>query len=157
MNTIHPQLSNLDDYEYWLSLAREVEPLFGAMVDDPIFQSSVQQAIENGSAICVKSLEENPSGKLLGGVILSFEENEILWLAVTEEARGRGIGQVLLCDALNRLDPTRPTRVETFEETVPAGQPARNLYIRMGFRDSKKGGTNPAGIPTMIMIRPPTA
>ncbi len=129
MNTIHPQLSNLDDYEYWLSLAREVEPLFGAMVDDPIFQSSVQQAIENGSAICVKSLEENPSGKLLGGVILSFEENEILWLAVTEEARGRGMGQVLLCDALNRLDPTRPTRWRLLKKQyLPVSQPETCIY-----------------------------
>jgi len=42
-------------------------------------------------------------------------------------------------------------RVQTFDETVALGKPARKLYIDFGFTDDKKGGLNPAGIPTVIM------
>jgi hypothetical protein len=34
---------------------------------------------------------------------------------------------------------------------VKAGEAARKIYLKFGFRDYKDGGKNPAGIDTVIM------
>ena len=50
----NPHLSTLDDYSQWIELAREVEPLFGPMVEDPDFRKDLRQAISGGSAFCIR-------------------------------------------------------------------------------------------------------
>ncbi len=146
------RLSNSNDFPHWLKLAKEVEPLFGPMVDDPNFCDGLRKAIREGQAICfVEGGKAGGSEALLGGILISRAANEILWLAVAERSRGRRIGSALLAEALGRLDRTRPITVTTFERSLAAGIPARRLYESVGFHYTGEAGLNPAGIPTVVM------
>jgi hypothetical protein len=40
---------------------------------------------------------------------------------------------------------------QSFDKSVCEGEPARKLYLDLGFTDLKNGGPNPAGVPTVIM------
>ena len=153
MEDINPHISTPLDYPLWLSLAKEVEPLFGPMVEDPQFQDGLKRALLGGHAVCVRNVEP---ASILGGIIFDRQENEILWLAVRSANRKTGIGRLLLQEAINRLDEHRPIRVQTYDPSFPRGLPARNLYLHFGFKDIRSGGLNPAGIPTVIMERPAT-
>lgn len=145
---MHIAISTLNDFNAWLALAREVEHLFGPMAEEADFHIALQQAIINQQAFCIRTLD---SSALKGGVIISPDTNELLWLAVSAPYRSTGFGQSLLAHALNRLDSRQPIRVQTFDSSVPEGAPARHLYHMAGFRDARSGGNNPAGIPTVIM------
>jgi ribosomal protein S18 acetylase RimI-like enzyme len=147
-------LSQPDDLPEWFSLAREVEPLFGPMVDVPEFQSGLLTAINENRALCVRDENDSGTRRMVGGVIIDTKENEILWLAVSQTSRGRGVGRILLMDAITRMDTTRPIRVQTYATHVEAGNSARHLYTDLGFTDVQDGGLNPAGLPTVIMERP---
>jgi GNAT superfamily N-acetyltransferase len=144
-----------DDWAAWQTLTREVEPLFGPMADQPEFTAAWQAAVAAQQVLCAREAPSTGASPLLGGIIFSPKENEIAWLAVSARSRGKGVGAKLLAQALQRLDPTRNVRVQTFVDSVPAGQPARRLYQRFGFIDQKMAGDNPAGYATVIMIRTP--
>ncbi len=148
MDVVHSKISDFDD---WLSLSREVEPLFGPMADESGFQQALKQAISLNSAFCVRAESDETNKKLLGGVVISKESNEIAWLAVSQRYQGYGYGRKLIEYALNELNTKEKIFVQTFRESVPEGQPARKLYMEFGFTDIKDGGLNPAGIPTVIM------
>lgn len=145
------RLSILTDYPDWLDLAKEVESLFGPMVDEPAFCDGLRTAILEKNALCVVEGERGQHDIFHGGIIISKESNEIVWFAVARQNRGQGIGGALLSDAINRLDRTRPITVTTFDQTVTAGASARNLYRTAGFSDTCAAGLNPAGIPIVIM------
>lgn len=149
MNAV--RVSKLSDYADWLELAKEVEPLFGPMVDDTAFCDGLKQAIREGRAFCASEPDEDGRSMFHGGIVISKDANEILWLAVSGDFRGRGAGAALLSEAVGRLDRNRPIIVTTFDRTIPAGLPARRLYQRLGFTDSAAAGLNPAGIPTVTM------
>jgi len=146
------RLSTPNDYLDWLELAKEVEPLFGPMVDDPIFCDGLMKAILEANAFCVTDGGGNERISLFhGGIVISKETNEIVWLAVTQQSRGKKIGAALLHTAVKQLDHTRPITVTTFDQKIEAGIPARRLYQSVGFHDSVAAGLNPAGIPTVTM------
>lgn len=146
-----------EDWTAWQALTREVEPLFGAMANLPQFAAAWQNAVAGRQALCVRETPHTPGSPLLGGVIFSIEENEIAWLAVSARSRSKGVGASLLTQALQQLDFSHEVCVQTFDNSVPEGQPARRLYQRFGFVDRQPGGDNPAGYPTVIMVRPAQA
>ncbi|HQG30443.1 MAG TPA: GNAT family N-acetyltransferase [Deltaproteobacteria bacterium] len=150
---VKPQLSILVDFHQWIRLAGEVEPLFGPMVEDPGFHEGLRRSISEGNAFCVRVSDGESGSTLQGGIIISREENEILWFAVAQGCRGQGIGKALLEEAIGHLDQSRPMTVITFDKSVEAGIPARRLYRMYGFDDHRPGDLNPAGVPTVIMAR----
>lgn len=143
-----------DELPSWLALAREVEPLFGPMADDPGFAAALREAVRAHAALSVR-VEVGAGSTFGGGLVISPAENEVVWLAVAEAHRGLGLGRLLLVAALARLDPAREVRVQTFDGAVAAGQAARRLYQGCGFVDVRAAGKNPAGVDTVIMSRPP--
>lgn len=154
-----------EDMPGWLALAREVEPLFGPMVDDPGFQVALERAIRENRAFLVRNEIPAPlpdaldrsdaiSCSLAGGIIIDPVANEIVWLAVSASYRGRGLGRALLEAAMPRLCPDRPMHVTTFAASAKEGRPARRLYKSFGFRDLEAAKHNPAGIPVFVMVRP---
>ncbi|MCE5319177.1 MAG: GNAT family N-acetyltransferase [Parachlamydia sp.] len=151
---IKPHISTPDDYKQWIQLAREVESLFGPMVEDPNFQEGLRQAISEGNAFCIRKTNGGDEEPLPGGIVVSREANEILWFAVAENCRGAGIGKALLKEAIVCLDHKREIAVTTFDNSVESGFAARRLYLTFGFKDSMPGAMNPAGIPTVVMVRP---
>lgn len=143
--------SVITDYNDWLKLAEEVEPLFGPMVKDPAFCEGLKGVIQTGTAFCASEYKGNGTYIFHGGIIISPENNEILWFAVTKDSRGKGIGRLLLSTAIANLDKNKKITVTTFDETCQTGLPARQLYKSYGFRDSMSAGLNPAGIPIITM------
>lgn len=135
------------DLDAWIELAREVEPLFGEMVANEDFINGIKDCISNQSAFCVV----NTDNEVDGIIAISKTLNEIVWLAVREKHRGNGYGYQLLERAINNLDNSKPIYVQTFSPGVKAGEAARKIYLKFGFKDDKDGGKNPAGIDTVIM------
>lgn len=142
--------SNLDDYEAWISLAREIEFLFGPMADEEVFQQALKQAISENRAFCIRQKVGN-NISLKGGIVISKDANEIVWLAVSGKYRRTGLGRQLLDFAIGKLNLKDTIFVQTFDKSIPEGLAARRLYLDKGFIDLKDGGLNPAGIPTVIM------
>lgn len=148
---MHVDCSNIADFDAWIALTKEVEPLFGPMADEMDFHKELRQAILNSTAFCVRSAPNEKDAALKGGIIISKESNEIAWFAVSNKYRRKGYGRHLLKFAINNLNKRKSIFVQTFDETVPEGKAARKLYIDFGFSDYKNGGPNPAGVPTAIM------
>lgn len=142
--------ANRGDMLFWLSLAGEVEHLFGPMAADESFQNALLLSIDDGNAYCIRRKEETG---LCGGVIIDPANHEIVWLAVSESCRRRGAGSLLLDYAIEHLDHTVSINLVTFADTVPEGRAARELYLKFGFRDRKPVGKNPAGFPVVLMVR----
>jgi len=143
--------SNPIDFDAWIVLVKEVEPLFGPMADEIAFQEALRQAIKCERAFCIRSNLNKKERMLKGGIIISKESNEIVWLAVSKQCRRKGFGRQLLKFAISKLNPKADIFVQTFDESVPEGKPARKLYTESGFADVKDGGPNTAGVPTVIM------
>jgi len=143
--------SKLADFDAWIALAREVEPLFGSMADEVGFQEALRQAISENTAFCIRSDPNKKDGSLKGGIVISKESNEIAWLAVSQQYRRMGYGHKLIEFAIRELNQHENIFVQTFDESVPEGKSARKLYFEFGFTDLKDGGQNPAGVATVIM------
>lgn len=149
---VHP--AALSDFDALISLAGEVEHLFGPMAEEEAFHNALKSAISDGLVYCIR--DNGGDSPALGGIVISKTANEILWFAVSAHRQNRGYGRTLLAFALGRLDSRRDIRVQTFDASVPDGIPARRLYMNSGFSDHEEGGPNPAGIPTVIMRLPGT-
>lgn len=145
------RLATHDDFDAFLSLAREVEPLFGPMVDSPDFLAAVRGAIDAGTLFC--AVDETDDSTLSGACVIDREQNEIAWLAVSAASRGRGIGSLLVGEAMAGLDPQQPIRVTTFADSNRESIAAKKLYRKHGFADAQPGEINPAGLPTVVMER----
>ena len=144
-------ISTISDFDSWLNLAKEVEPLFGPMSQEVGFHEALKIAISDNTAFCIHPDSKENNIHLKGGIIISKESNEIAWLAVSKKYRGHGYGRELLKYAINNLDSNKDIFVQTFDDSVSEGNAARKLYTDFGFTDFKDGGPNPAGIPTTIM------
>ncbi len=145
------------DVPGWLALAKEVEHLFGPMSEVPAFRAALDGAIASGHALAAVAPSEDGAEELAGGIVFSPEGGAIEWLAVATHARGAGLGRELLAAAIARLDPARPVRVQTFAPASPDGAAARRLYATFGFEDREDAEATPAGVPTVIMVRPAPA
>lgn len=134
-----------EDINGWLELASEVEYLFGPMVNDPKFIQALEKNIEGGTAFCVRENDASPNSRLLGGVLFlaSYAPNyKIGWLAVSTQARNKGIATALLHHILALVQIPSEISVTTFGENVPDGQPARRFYQKYGFIPSEESIPN---------------
>lgn len=142
------QIAKIEDFENWLSLAKEVEPLFGPMVEEVSFQNALKEFIKTEQAFCIKN-----DAEFCGAIAISKDDNEILWFAIPQKHKGMGYGKLLLQYVLNELDNTKDITVQTFAEGIEIGEPARKLYQTFGFVDLKQSENNPAGYSTVIMVK----
>lgn len=143
------RLVNQQDYNIWLELAGEVEPLFGPMVESKEFQEGIKYCIQNNNAFGI----ENCNKDLAGIIALDRDNNEIIWLAVGEKYRGNRYGDKLVKKAIEELEKKGDIYVQTFSKKTEQGESARKIYENNGFIDLKDAGKNPANIETVIMIR----
>lgn len=126
---MHAELATTADVASWLEIVREVKPLFGPMSD---FKTTLLRKIDQRAALCVRS---GDLVVVLGGILLGggTPYGWIRWLAVRSSARGIGIGQCLVEEAVKRLATSNTISVDTFREENMEGRPARRLYERLGF------------------------
>jgi GNAT superfamily N-acetyltransferase len=136
-----------EDHLAWLELAREVEPLFGAMVNNPGFHRALENNIARGTAWCVREANGPPGTALSGGLLVSIKPPiyKIGWLAVSEGHRNQGIGEALVAYAIQLAQPPAELLVTTFGPDIAAGQAARRLYTRMGFVRAEQAPDGPEG------------
>jgi len=136
-----------EDQMAWLELAREVEPLFGPMVNDPGFHHALENNIARGTAYCVRESNGPPGSALSGGLLYSIKPPiyKIGWLAVSEGRRNQGIGEALVTYAIQLVQPPAELVVTTFGSDSAAGQAARRLYTRMGFEPAEQAPAGPEG------------
>jgi GNAT superfamily N-acetyltransferase len=142
------RLLQMQDYNTWINLAKEVEYLFGPMVDSKDFQEGIKNCLENNNAFGI----ENEAGKLAGIIALDRENNEILWLAVAKQFSGNNYGELLVKKSVAELERNGDIFVQTFSGKVNEGRSARSIYERSGFVDLKDAGKNLADIETVIMV-----
>ncbi|QNT94555.1 acetyltransferase [Streptomyces griseofuscus] len=130
----------------FLALAAEVEHWFGPMVDDPGFTEAVRRSIGRGTALVAQAA----SGDLLGALLFGGNPpaQKVHWLAVTERARGGGVGRALLADALARfVRPPAAIEVVTFgpDHSGAASSGARAFYERLDFTPAEPTDPGPEG------------
>ncbi|HPH96112.1 MAG TPA: GNAT family N-acetyltransferase [Anaerolineaceae bacterium] len=148
-------LAQPEDIPAWLELAREVEPLFGPMVDDPGFLRALQKNIERGSAFCVRQGDGPPGTALLGGMLFSARPPvyTIGWLAVTRAIRRQGIGDQLMAFAMRGIATPAEMVLTTFGEDCVEGRPARRFYERWGFAAAEMVPDGPDGATRQVFRR----
>ena len=145
------------DIAPWLKLARQVEHLFGPMINHG-FDRAVLANIERSSAFCVRS--ENQPQVLAGALLFDYRYApyyRLTWMAVDTILRRKGIGQLLVNHALERITSPCSIEVITFGEDHPGGLPARRFYESFGFRpvlDQKPGPEGGSRQKYLLQIMP---
>lgn len=79
------------------------------------------------------SLIADPAERGFAIVSCAADEAELLTIVVAREERGRGLGAVLLHEALRAAAMAGATRL--FLEVAEANEPARRLYAGAGFEE----------------------
>jgi GNAT superfamily N-acetyltransferase len=142
------QLAVEEDLPAWLALAREVEPLFGPMADDPLFARAVRNTIGRCSAFCVRQGDDPAPACLRGAILFDPREaplHRIAWLAVAASERRAGIGRALVAHCLAPVRAPAQVAVVTFGADVAGGAPARRLYESFGFAPAEAAERGPEG------------
>ena len=141
------QVAQPEDVESWLDLAAEVEHLFGPMVNEPSFMRSLMRNIERGSAFCIREADGPAGTPLQAGMLFSIRSPryEIGWTAVCRACRQRGLGMVLLKQALSPVPAPADIIVTTFGPNVAGGEAARAFYAKAGFVPAEMTGNGPEG------------
>ncbi len=136
-----------EDIPAWLNLAREVEPMFGPMVDDPGFHHALEKNIARLTAYCVREDGQPAGAPLKGGLLFSPKPPEYVigWLAVAEKHRRSGIGRALVKYAFTQVELPAAIMLTTFGADNPKGEPARRFYEMLGFKPAEKAPNGPEG------------
>lgn len=156
VDTLRVQRAERADVPPWLALARELEPLFGAMADDPVFQRALLRNVARHTAFCIRADDGPPGSPLWGGLLLSPRPPayRIGWLAVTAAQRQAGLGRRLVEHALASVPPDAEALVITFGPGVPGGEGARAFYQRMGFAPAEMAAPGANGTARQVFRRP---
>jgi len=141
------ETAHLNDMPCWLTLAKEVEFLFGPMTDRPEFHQALQKNIHRKTALCIREKNGPPGNQLMGGLLFSSQPSQytIGWLSVAEKWRRHGVASRLINLVLNLVTPPAEIVVTTFGADVPAGEPARRFYEQMGFQPAESAPPGPEG------------
>jgi ribosomal protein S18 acetylase RimI-like enzyme len=145
---VRVQLAVEEDLPAWLALAREVEPLFGPMAEEPGFARAVRSNVSRGSAFCVRRADDPAPAPLRGAILFDSRDaplHQIAWLAVASSARRAGIGRALVERCLASVRAPAVIAVVTFGADVAGGAPARRLYESLGFAPAEAAERGPEG------------
>lgn len=130
-----------------LDLAAEAEPLFGPMLDDPAFHQAISRNLARRTAFCVREGDAGPGAPLLGAILYTPRPGggEIGWLVVANRARRRGIGRELVEHVVGLVRRPGELTVMSFGSDTIAGQPARALFMHVGFQPAGRAPRGPEG------------
>lgn len=136
----------------WLSLARELEPLFGEpMADVKGFRQFAARRIAGREALV--ALDRVNGDTVMGVIAFSPSKNRISWLGVSARYRRQSVGSELLRAALMLLDRTKEISVVTFRGDGGDARAAKALYKKFGFLVTDDTVTY-HGLPRCLMTRP---
>ena len=141
------ELAQESDIPAWLTLAAEVDALFGeVMSTSPQFRETLLKNIARGSAYCVR-LENQLAGAML------YRNGWIHWLAVGRQYRHRGVGSALVQHTQDHGEPE--IRVTTFGDGHPHSDAAaaQRFYKALGFEVTGEPATlSPDGTPRIVLL-----
>jgi GNAT superfamily N-acetyltransferase len=127
------------DFDGFLSLAAEVEHLFGKMVAEQGFHNALTLHLSRSSALVAEQPGAGKSGAGRSGIAggLMFDPGgpkyHVDWLVVSEQVRGTGVGRALMDSAMEHFVRGPGTiEVVTFGPGHP-GAAARDFYAGLGF------------------------
>lgn len=145
-----------EDFNSWLSLTVELEPLFGPMVNEPSFLDALKRNIDRGSAFCIRECDGPPGTPLLAGVLFSAKppSYKIGWMAVAEHSRRQGLGTALMTHLMGLVERPAEVAVTTFGPEVSGGDAARQFYLTAGFQPAEMTHDGPDGGPTQVFRKP---
>lgn len=151
----HIVLAQPADIPAWLVLAREVEPLFGPLVDQPGFHNALHKNIARETAFCIREADGLPGARLIAGLLFSPKPPiyTIGWLAVTKSHHRHGIGQRLVEYVIGLVHPPAELVVTTFGVGHPAAEPAHRFYEKLGFSAAEPAPDGPDGGSRQIFRR----
>ena len=152
--SVRVQVGGESDLPAWLDLAREVEPLFGPMVDRPEFLAVLVKHLGRGSAFCVRVEDRPPDAPLLGGLLWSARRGAIGWLAVAGAARRRGVGAALVRHVLGQVPAGSAVWVATFCGDDEVARAAHGFYTALGFLPAEIAPLGAAGEDRRVYRRP---
>lgn len=153
--TMEARLAERADFGPWLELAAEVEPLFGPMARDPVFQRALSRNIARRTAYCIRESDGVPGSPLVAGLLVSPRPPvyRIGWLVVRKSDRRSGIGRALLEHALGQIQPPAEILVVTFGPDVQGGESARSFYQKMGFAPGEMAEPSASGAVRQVFRR----
>ncbi len=121
----------------------------------PWSRALFEEEIGRSFSHSVVALSE-PEGEVLGYAVswAVAEESHLLNIAVRPEARGRGIGRLLLRECIRRGALSRSRSI--YLEVRPGNGPALSLYRGEGFRvvGIRKGYYTDTGEDALVLVRP---
>lgn len=125
------RLADRNDLSGWVQLVEPMRHLFPGLetresMED--YARDIAGAISRQEALCAVE-----NGEICGVLAFSRAENELAFLAVSEQYRRRGVSRKLAERMFRELDPTRPVRLITYRAGIPEGEAARCLYRQLGF------------------------
>jgi GNAT superfamily N-acetyltransferase len=149
------ECATIDDIPGWLSLAAEVEFLFGPMIGEPSFYEFLERNISRGTALCIREHDRLPGSALMGALAYSAKPPmyRISWLSVAARWRHAGVGRVLVERVLEQVRPPAEVVVTTFGDDIEAGRPARRFYEALGFQAAESAPIGPEGGSRQIFRR----
>ncbi len=120
-----------EDLPQWMALVRRVAWNFpGLETEEALAEhaDTVAEFIAKGNAICAVEADH-----IVGVLLFSRRLNQLCCMAVSPEARRRGVAQGMFNLMLTIADSTRDIVVTTFRESDPMGVAARAFYGKQGF------------------------
>ena len=125
------RLAEHSDLTGWVQLVEPMRHLFPGLETPESMEGyarDIAGAISRKEALCAVE-----NGIICGVLAFSRAENELAFLAVSEQYRRRGIARGLAERMFRELNPDRPVKLITSRAGVPEGEAARKLYQRLGF------------------------
>ena len=136
------------DIDRWMDLVRRVSWNFPGLETEEGLEEhrqTVLKFMEKRQALCVKADDQ-----IQGVLLFSRNRNMICCLAVSPEARRKGIASKLLETALGEMDRSRDITVSTFREDDEKGIAPRALYRKYGFCEAEL--TVEFGYPNQVFV-----
>ena len=136
------------DIDRWMDLVRRVSWNFPGLETEEGLEEHRQTVLKlmgKRQALCVKADDQ-----IQGVLLFSRNRNMICCLAVSPEARRKGIASKLLETALGEMDRSRDITVSTFREGDEKGTAPRALYRKYGFREAEL--TVEFGYPNQVFV-----
>ena len=124
--TIH--VANNKDISSWMELLDLVEDNFPGL-EKEAYKKELHASILKKEALIAKE-----GDVLVGALIFSYDNNELLFLAVHPNYRNKGIARALIKNMTSLFQTGTQISVITYRQDDPQGVAARNLYLSLGFQ-----------------------
>ena len=120
--------ASIQDIDSWMELLELVKDSFPGL-DQDAYKTGLYESILRKEALVAKK-----DGLTIGTLVFSYENKDLIFLAVHPNYRKMEIAQNLLKKMASLFSKGTQISVITYREGDPQGLAARNLYLNFGFQ-----------------------